>query len=50
MQQAIILEVQDSSRLRGIGDPLRIVQESEIWPYYQMVNEQTKICLSKRDA
>ena len=27
----------------GDGDPLEIVQEIEIWPYYQMVHAQIRI-------
>ena len=34
----------------GKGDPLGIVQESEIWPYDQMVYAQTRICPRNWDA
>ena len=33
----------------GEGDPLGIVQEIEIWLYYQMVNAQTRICPGEWD-
>ena len=28
----------------GEGDPLKIVQEIEIWPYEQMIYAQPRIC------
>ena len=37
-------------RLDGEGDPLGIVQEIEIWPYYQMVRAQTRIYPREWDA
>ena len=40
-------EVQDEVRLGGKGDPMGIVQETEIWSYYQMVYTQTRICSVK---
>ena len=42
--------VQDKALLDGKGDPLGIVQEIEIWPYYQMVYAQTRICSREWDA
>ena len=35
--------VQDKAWLGGKGDPLGIVQEIEIWSYYQMLHAQTRI-------
>ena len=32
------------------GDAQGIVQEIEIWPYYQMINAQPKICPGEWDA
>ena len=34
----------------GEGDPLGIVQEIEIWQYYQMVHTQTRIIAAEWDA
>ena len=33
-----------------VGNPLGIVQESEIWPYQQMACVQTRICLGEWDT
>ena len=35
--------------MSGKDDPQGIVQEIEIWPYSQMVHEQTRIPPGKRD-
>ena len=37
------------TRLGGEHDPLKIVQESEIWTYYEMVYAQTRIPPKKCD-
>ena len=37
-------------RLGGENYPLGIVQEIEIWPYYQMLYTQTRICPGKWDT
>ena len=37
--------VWDEKLLGEEGDPLGVVQENEIWPYYQIVYEQARICL-----
>ena len=34
----------------GQSDPLRIVQEVEVWPYEQMVYAQPRICPSEKDT
>ena len=47
MQQT---EVQDEARLGGKGNPLRIMQETEIRSYYQMVDVQTRISPREWDA
>ena len=38
------------TRLRGEGDPQGIVQETEIWPCYQMVYGQPRIRPREWDA
>ena len=43
-------EVQDETLMGGKGDPLGIVYEREIWPYYQMVHVQTIIRPGEWDA
>ena len=39
-----------SIRLGGRGDPLKIGQEIEIWPYEQIVLAQPRICSGEWDA
>ena len=45
MQLTSTKEVQDKAWLGVESDHLETEQEIEIWPYYQMVNAQTRICL-----
>ena len=47
MQQS---SIKDSARLGGKGDPLWIVQEMEIRPYYQMVYAKIRIHTREWDA
>ena len=37
-------------KLGGQGDPLEIVQETEVWPYKQMVYVQPSICPGEWEA
>ena len=37
-------------KTRHEDDPLRILQEMEIWPYEQMLNAQLRISPGERDA
>ena len=41
------LDMAKKSKLKGQCDPLRDVQEIEIWPYEQMVYAQPRICPRK---
>ena len=50
MQQTSIKGVQDLVWLVGNGDLQRIVQETEILTYDQMVYAQTRICPRKWDT
>ena len=43
MQQTSTKGVNDQAWMGGKGDPLEIVQGTEIWSYYQMVYAQTRI-------
>ena len=49
-QQTSTKGIQDKVWPGGKGDPLRIVREIQIWPYYQMVYTPTRICLSEWDT
>ena len=42
IQQSSAKEKQDEAWQGGKGDSLGIVQEIDIWPYYQMVYAQTR--------
>ena len=48
MQKTSTKRVQDETWLGGKDDPLWIMQEILIWPYYQMV--ETRIHLGERDT
>ena len=50
MLQTGTKEIQKQASLAGEDDPLRIVQETVILPYWQMVYAQTKICPWKWNA
>ena len=43
MQQISTEREEDFARLDRQGDPLRIVQEIEVWPYEQMIYAQPRI-------
>ena len=43
MQQTDTKGEQDKTRLGGKGDPQKIVQEVEIWPYYPMIYARTRM-------
>ena len=43
MQQTGTKGIQKRARPGGEGDPLGIVQEIKIWPYYQMVYTENRI-------
>ena len=42
--------IQEYAWLGGIGNPLGIVKDIRIWPYWQLVYPQARICLRKWDA
>ena len=50
MQQTSAKGVQDEARLGGKGNPLGIVQETEILSYYHIVYAQSRIHLREGDA
>ena len=50
MKQTDAKGLQDNAWLGGKDDPLEIVQEIKIWPYYQMVYAQNRIGPRKLDA
>ena len=50
MLQTSAMGVWDESQQVVECDPLRIMQKSEIWPCYQMVHTQTRICLRELDT
>ena len=50
MQQTSAQRIEEETRLNGEGDPLGIIQEIKIWPYYQMVYTQTRIRSREWDA
>ena len=50
MQQTSAQMVQDLAQQDGKGDPLRLMQEIEIWPCSKMVRAQTRICPGEWDA
>ena len=43
MQQTDTKRIQEQTRLGEKDDPLGIVQEIKIWPYYQMVDALTRL-------
>ena len=50
IKQTRTKELQDKAWLVGKCDPQRIVQETKIWIYYQMVYTQTRIYLGEYDT
>ena len=50
MPQVSTESIEVYARLVWQGDPLGIVQETNIWPYEQMVYAQPWICLGEWDA
>ena len=50
MQQTSSKGVQDKAQLGGKGVPLRTITEIKIWPCYQMVYAQIRICPIKWDT
>ena len=50
MQQTCAKRVQDKTQLGEEVNPLGTVQETEIWPLYQMVYAQTIIRTGKWEA
>ena len=47
MQQTITEGIQGQTWLGEKGDPLEIVQETKVWPCWQMVYAQARTCPRK---
>ena len=50
MKQTSTKRLEDLTWLGGKGYPLGIVQEIDVWPYYQIVHVQTRICPGEWDS